>query len=1032
MYKKIFIALIITLVLFPPRAWAKDVCSTSGYTVFTINGMFTGKQEAIDNSNRLKNLLPSKYNNEPIFFDYLYNPSHIAGAGDVVDVVAQTLEEKAGDYDLWKMMDELSKKAKTQKILFVGYSQGNFYANDIFEKITSQNVGVPSAPLGVYSIATPDDHVSKSGLYLTSDTDKIIADFAWYFKKIMPPNTHIELKESDGNGHSFVSVYLKYRSKKIVSDIKSSISKLKVDSTRDKNELCVPPRPEATIIEIADIIIPVMDFLGEKLMKPIIETFNKIKAKIDPFKSLVSENPATALLYNNDINNKSIENVEIINTENKNSEIIAEPEKEIVSTLNQNIILNTENIKENVGENVLEKETKKSHSSHSNKSNDVILEEENDSSVIVPVVEVEDELSNDNGEEEESSEQQGGVTEEGTEEDSSENTEEREEENIEEEEIIDENEDTEQEDTTPEEESDPPQEIVRGGYVYDYDEDSPFFHLEDDRFDIELIGDKIVTLNVGDIYEEKGAKVVDSESFKNTQPQIVGSVDTSKVGIYVIKYRGKEVNAPYTPYVARIVNVIDSKVRDLNDKKPPEVNINGDLMVYVGENFKKYEEKGASASDDNDGNLEVTISDTYFMGIREMQRRAYIASDKSGNLTIKFREILSSDYIYVPRYKFGTENEDGNNWEAWFFDGSLVFDWSDKYINNYLRQEFKIEAQPYPNLSCFNCMSKTIFNKDPTKGFDISDYSRPASVERDVQNLHDGQIYQVVVQWDKDGYLTLVTHGDIVDYSIYTEIENINENMWVGWSASFSSIAGLTQKMWNPYDTFSTLKLGGGRGMVLEPRRVYDPNAVNYEEDDWGEEETGETEEDTGEVDEGEVDNQNEESESEEESGARENTGEESVEEGDLEEEAGEEAEEEGDTGSDIKEDTEEETGEIATDNNPIVLEIKVNSTESSIDVDPISNNPLLEIKSNKNVDWVSIKIENQEDSSLYKMFFSNSDTCVDGTNVCSRTWDGLLSSGGLLKDGLYKVRVHVKDESGIETEEYLNYSINVINQPIL
>ena len=63
----------------------------------------------------------------------------------------------------------------------------------------------------------------------------------------------------------------------------------------------------------------------------------------------------------------------------------------------------------------------------------------------------------------------------------------------------------------------------------------------------------------------------------------------------------------------------------------------------------------------------------------------------------------------------------------------------------------------------------------------------------------------------------------------------------------------------------------------------------------------------------------------------------------------------------------------------------------------------------------------------FYKMFMSDSGGCVDGTNTCTKSWDGLLSSGGLLQSGVYKIKLHMKDLSNNEFYDYLTpYVINV------
>ena len=114
----------------------------------------------------------------------------------------------------------------------------------------------------------------------------------------------------------------------------------------------------------------------------------------------------------------------------------------------------------------------------------------------------------------------------------------------------------------------------------------------------------------------------------------------------------------------------------------------------------------------------------------------------------------------------------------------------------------------------------------------------------------------------------------------------------------------------------------------------------------------------------------------------------------------------------------------------PEISSYSLNGNSSDITINPINTPFDIILNASENVDWVSIKIEREADDSFYKMFFSNSSTCVDETNICTRTWDGLLSSGGLLENGVYRVRVRIEDEAGNKnyepTEYYLPSVINV------
>ena len=74
-----------------------------------------------------------------------------------------------------------------------------------------------------------------------------------------------------------------------------------------------------------------------------------------------------------------------------------------------------------------------------------------------------------------------------------------------------------------------------------------------------------------------------------------------------------------------------------------------------------------------------------------------------------------------------------------------------------------------------------------------------------------------------------------------------------------------------------------------------------------------------------------------------------------------------------------------------------------------------------------SKKAQLQEDISIYKIFQSDSSFCIDDTSICTKNWNGILSSGGLLENGVYRIKLHIKDPAGNEFYDYLSpYVINI------
>ncbi|MDO8594229.1 MAG: lamin tail domain-containing protein [bacterium] len=227
--------------------------------MLTLNGVFTEDDAAKANKEALELRLKREYKGERVKIDYVLNPSHLAGFGDALKAFKQKVEDGVAtdDYDLIEMVKEASTKVTTQKLLLVAHSQGNFYANSFYDTVTGKDGGVPVQSIGMYSVATPSNHVSGGGKYLTSGSDKVISGLVGSLPlfKIMSPNDYIELKEGDDTfGHNFAGVYLKYKPTEIISDIEWSLDRLQTNDTQKESETCINA-PKLTlghkIVEVA-------------------------------------------------------------------------------------------------------------------------------------------------------------------------------------------------------------------------------------------------------------------------------------------------------------------------------------------------------------------------------------------------------------------------------------------------------------------------------------------------------------------------------------------------------------------------------------------------------------------------------------------------------------------------------------------------------------------------------------------------------------------------------------------------------------
>ncbi|MFA6145758.1 MAG: DUF2341 domain-containing protein [Patescibacteria group bacterium] len=215
--------------MFPLNVHAQ--CDGDGYVVVCVNGVFTPTEtEAKKNTKDLEEKYVKKFDISNITFLTGYNPSHIAGLGDLIQTASQILNNPVSDYDLKTILVKLHPQINTKKILLVGHSQGTFYTNELYNYLI--NNGIPEESIGVYNVATPADFVAGNGKYLTSQNDKVVNNVRNVAKNIkvkqpLPQNINIPLNEqNDPNGHSFSKVYLAGAPEEIISKINNALKNL--------------------------------------------------------------------------------------------------------------------------------------------------------------------------------------------------------------------------------------------------------------------------------------------------------------------------------------------------------------------------------------------------------------------------------------------------------------------------------------------------------------------------------------------------------------------------------------------------------------------------------------------------------------------------------------------------------------------------------------------------------------------------------------------------------------------------------------
>jgi len=226
-------------------------CLEDGYTVEYINGISDTKLQADENRAALQEKLPQRLHGQNITVKLAYNPSHLAGVGDVVQAISQMLFEPISDYDLHTVLQQMAVDDTTRKLLLVGHSQGALYANSIYDYLTAN--GEPPRSVDVYGVATPASYVAGGGKYTTSAEDAVIYSMRLLAQKVgspapLPANVSIagSLAISDLlNTHLFVT-YLDGAGGKIITDIDGQLDELQGQPASENSGCFTPPTESAT------------------------------------------------------------------------------------------------------------------------------------------------------------------------------------------------------------------------------------------------------------------------------------------------------------------------------------------------------------------------------------------------------------------------------------------------------------------------------------------------------------------------------------------------------------------------------------------------------------------------------------------------------------------------------------------------------------------------------------------------------------------------------------------------------------------
>ncbi len=242
----VFSLLLVSGVFFPLVSSAE--CSPNGSTVVFVNGIFKTQDEAKINTRALEEKFDRYIPNHGISFLTAYNPTHLAGGGDLVQSVFQLFGSSVSQHDLNTILMQIHPEVGTRKLLLVGHSQGAFYTNAMYDYLLAH--GEPKQALHVYNVGTPAAFTAGGGTYLTAKQDLLVQLVADAARKAraplpLPPNADIdpppENFKSTFPGHSFVGAYLASAPNRVVSDITQALAQLEPMYSSDTGDCFTPP-----------------------------------------------------------------------------------------------------------------------------------------------------------------------------------------------------------------------------------------------------------------------------------------------------------------------------------------------------------------------------------------------------------------------------------------------------------------------------------------------------------------------------------------------------------------------------------------------------------------------------------------------------------------------------------------------------------------------------------------------------------------------------------------------------------------------
>ncbi len=151
---------------------------------------------------------------------------------------------------------------------------------------------------------------------------------------------------------------------------------------------------------------------------------------------------------------------------------------------------------------------------------------------------------------------------------------------------------------------------------------------------IRLNGEKQITVSVFEEYTDAGAAAFKGGKDISADISVNGSVDTSKLGEYVIEY--SVTSGKRQAKIKRTVKVVDTTA--------PNITLNGEAGITVS-SINSFNDAGATATDNYDGDLTAQITVVSAKRSEELYEYIYSVTDSSGNKAEIIRTVNIKDIV---------------------------------------------------------------------------------------------------------------------------------------------------------------------------------------------------------------------------------------------------------------------------------------------------------------------------------------------------------------------------------------------------